>query len=121
MQNHFNMIGAGEWGLSVANHLSNLGSIVNVYIRDNDNLNLAKTNYLNSTRLNFYNINQLARNDINQYTNIIACSSGGFASIINDYKSYFEKYNHYAGLPRALIMIVGFYFTMSLIQSLIKP
>ena len=102
MQNHFNMIGAGEWGLSVANHLSNLGSIVNVYIRDNDNLNLAKTNYLNSTRLNFYNVNKLAGNDINQYTNIIACSSGGFASIINDYKSYFEKYNHLCWLTKGL-------------------
>ena len=102
MQNHFNMIGAGEWGLSVANHLSNLGSIVNVYIRDNDNLNLAKTNYLNSARLNFYNVNQLAGNDINQYTNIIACSSSGFASIINDYKSYFEKYNHLCWLTKGL-------------------
>jgi len=96
------MIGAGEWGLSVANHLSNLGSIVNVYIRDNDNLNLAKTNYLNSVRLNFYNVNQLAGNDINQYTNIIACSSGGFASIIKDYKSYFEKYNHLCWLTKGL-------------------
>ena len=110
---HFNIIGAGEWGLSFANHLfctansSEHGSTINVYIRNDDNLHLAKTKYFDSA-LNFYNINQLNANHINQYTdvnrhtNIIACSSAGFANIINDHKSYFEKFNHLCWLTKGL-------------------
>lgn len=102
MPSYFNMIGAGEWGLSVANHLSNLGNHVNVYIRNHENLNVAKQAYQNSENIIFYDLTQLAENNNHKYLNIIAVSSSGFPSIIDDYKSHFEKSKYLCWLTKGL-------------------
>ena len=96
------MIGAGEWGLSVANHLSNLGSNVNVYIRNERNLHSAIETYHNSKNLNFYNLKYLSQKNINTSINIIASSSAGFASIINDHKKYFANHKYLCWLTKGL-------------------
>ena len=87
MSQVFRIIGAGEWGLSYANHLANLGVNVEAYIRNPSTISM-----LQSTRsikninlelhkdINLYLLNDIfTKNESENIINILAPSSSGFS------------------------------------------
>ena len=94
----FRVFGAGEWGLAIANDLSISNNIIEVYIRDKKKLEAYKTdNYHKDLGLTFNNnisFHSIDNTDNLESTldivNIIATSSSGFSSIIEDNIKYFR-------------------------------
>ena len=128
MSQVFRIIGAGEWGLSYANHLANLGVNVEVYIRNPSTISM-----LQSTRsikninlelhkeINLYLLNDLlAKNESGNIINILAPSSSGFSDILSTYSAYFNQYESLTWLTKGLDHDSGLLFH-ALIDDLLSP
>ena len=107
----FRIFGAGEWGLAVANHLS-LNNNVEIYLRDKEKIELYKKQKADkglgltfNDNISFYDINSPININLvgaENFINIIASSSSGFVSIIENNLDYFKSFNSISWITKGL-------------------
>ncbi len=114
----FRVFGAGEWGLAVANDLSLANNLIEVYIRDKNKLEAYKGNASHeglglkfNNNISFHDID--SSNNLENsldIINIIATSSSGFLSVIEDNIDYFKKCNSLTWITKGLDHTSGLLF-----------
>ena len=115
----FRIFGAGEWGLAVANHLS-LNNNVEIYLRDKEKIELYKKQKADkglgltfNDNISFYDINSPININLvgaENFINIIASSSSGFVSIIENNLDYFKSFNSISWITKGLDHTSGLVF-----------
>ena len=115
----FRIFGAGEWGLAVANHLS-LHNNVEIYLRDKEKIELYKRQMTHkelgvtfNDNISFYDMNTLADSNLmggENIINIIASSSSGFVSIIENNLDYFKSFDSISWITKGLDHTSGLLF-----------
>ena len=115
----FRIFGAGEWGLAVANHLS-LNNNVEIYLRDKEKIELYKKQKADkglgltfNDNISFYDINSPININLvgaENFINIIASSSSGFVSIIENNLDYFKSFNSISWITKGLDHTSGLLF-----------
>jgi glycerol-3-phosphate dehydrogenase (NAD(P)+) len=131
MPNYFRIFGAGEWGLALANHLTEQDNLVEIYIRNSkkySELNDAK--YCNNLKIKFNNkatFNLLSKKTIFddstenfEIYNIIATSSSGFVDIIEKHKDYFSKHDSLTWITKGIDHNSGLLFHKTIDNILSK-
>ena len=107
----FNILGSGEWGLSIANLLASNGHKVEVFGRDEE-----KIDSLQSTResqsldvkfsenIVFSPLRKITNDSVETVGtfNIIATNSKGFASVIRDKKIFLKQFKHITWLTKGM-------------------
>lgn len=114
----FRVFGAGEWGLALANDLSLANNLVEVYIRDNNKLTAYKNDGFHeglglafNNNISFHNIDSTNNlENSHDIVNIIATSSSGFPSIIEDNIEYFKKCKSLTWITKGLDHTSGLLF-----------
>jgi len=122
----FRVFGAGEWGLAIANDLSISNNIIEVYIRDKKKLEAYKTDsyYKDlgltfNNNISFHNIDNTDNlESTHDVVNIIATSSSGFSSIIEDNINYFRGCSSLTWITKGLDHTSGLLFHQLIDQKI---
>ena len=109
MSSNIRIFGAGKWGLAVAYHLSNQKNKVQVFDIEKDRVDaLNKLKYCKDLDIKFNEYIEFHYLDLgtippdNDIYNIIAVSSAGFSSVINEFKDYFSAYKSLIWLTKGI-------------------
>ena len=122
----FRVFGAGEWGLAIANDLSISNNIIEVYIRDKKKLEAYKTDSYHkdlgltfNNNISFHSIDNTDNlESTHDIVNIIATSSSGFSSIIEDNIKYFRGCNSLTWITKGLDHKSGLLFHQLIDQKI---
>ena len=104
----FRILGSGEWGLAIGNHLSWNNYDVEIFGRTKSKIdNLIKSRKYSALNLKFLNnVTFKYLDDINydgdEVYNIIATSSSGFADCINYHRDYLMLYENICWLTKGI-------------------
>lgn len=110
MSRVFRILGAGEWGLAIANHLALQDNDVEVYIRNpkvvselqSKNIYNGLNHKLNE-KIRYYQLDVIAGiSKKDNAINILAPSSDGFSEIVDNYAEYLSLYNEIVWLTKGL-------------------
>ena len=109
MSSNIRIFGAGKWGLAVAYHLSNQKNKVQVFDIEKDRVDaLNKLKYCKDLDVKFNEYIEFHYLDPgmtppdNDIYNIIAVSSAGFSSVVNEFKDYFSAYKSLIWLTKGI-------------------
>ena len=109
MSSNIRIFGAGKWGLAVAYHLSNQKNKVQVFDIERDRVDaLNKLKYCKDLDVKFNEYIEFHYLDPgtippgNDIYNIIAVSSAGFSSVVNEFKDYFSAYKSLIWLTKGI-------------------
>ena len=106
----FRILGSGEWGLAIANHLAQQNYSVEIFGRTKSKIDKLKQNreckYLNvkfDENTSFDYLSDISKKEFSKSIhNIIATSSSGFADLINENRTYLSKYSNFIWLTKGL-------------------
>ena len=106
----FRILGSGEWGLAVANHLAQLGYSVEIFGRTKSKINILQQSreckLLNtkfSENITFDYLSDISNKAFSKKIHhIIATSSSGFAELINENRNYLTEYSNFIWLTKGL-------------------
>ena len=106
----FRILGSGEWGLAIANHLAQQSYSVEIFGRTRSKIDTLEQrreykplNIKFNENTSFHYLNDISDKAFSKDThNIIATSSSGFADLINENKVYLSKYSDFIWLTKGL-------------------
>lgn len=121
----FRILGSGEWGLAIANHLSNNNYPVEIFGRSKDKIDFLKENRKCTSlgiqfkdNVTFDHLSNILNKPFSIDTyNIIATSSSGFSNLIEQNKDYLSQYSSFIWLTKGLDKKTNKFFDELLIET----
>ena len=121
----FRILGSGEWGLAIANHLSKNNYPVEIFGRSKDKIDFLKQHRKCKSlgiqfkdNVTFDHLNNILNKPFSIDThNIIATSSNGFSNLIEENKNYLSQYSSFIWLTKGLDKKTNKFFDELLIDT----